>query len=130
MPRTMQQSIVRNRAIRMPSIGLEMELEIAMTPLMRREARPVTVMQPAMMPAMEQATATVMQPLPPAFKHRVFKTGIGRTALHARVVPKFVKEWGQQNAVAFSKAVWALRLFSRLWSKSVTSIRAKLAAIP
>lgn len=28
----------------------------------------VTVMQPAIMPAMEQATATVMQPRPPASK--------------------------------------------------------------
>jgi hypothetical protein len=43
-----------------------MDLLMAMTPPMSLEARPVTVMQPAIMPAMEQATATVMQPRPPA----------------------------------------------------------------
>ena len=33
---------------------------------MRMEARPVTVMQPAMIPAIAQATATVMAPFAPA----------------------------------------------------------------
>ena len=34
--------------------------------LMRMEAKPVTVMHPAMMPAMAQATATVIEPFAPA----------------------------------------------------------------
>ena len=66
MPSTMQQSIVRKSASSSESVGFGMALLIAMTPLMSLDARPVTVMQPAIIPAMAQATATVMLPLPPA----------------------------------------------------------------
>ena len=60
MPSTMQQIMVRNR----PS-----KSELPDTPtmaLMSWLARPVTVMQPQMTPAMPQATATVTQERPPA----------------------------------------------------------------
>ena len=66
MPSTMQHTMVRNRASSVASWGSGMELLMAITAPMSLEARPVTVMQPAIMPAMEQATATVMQPRPPA----------------------------------------------------------------
>ena len=62
----MQQSMVRNSASSSESVGFGILLLRATTPLMSLDARPVTVMQPAIMPAMEQATATVMLPLPPA----------------------------------------------------------------
>ena len=59
MPSTMQQSMVSARAIIMwpPE-----RLTIVLNSL---EARPVTVMQPEIMPATPQATATVMEPLAP-----------------------------------------------------------------
>ena len=66
MPSTMQQSMVKNSASSSESVGFGILLLSATTPLMSLDARPVTVMQPAIMPAMEQATATVMLPLPPA----------------------------------------------------------------
>ena len=66
MPSTMQHSMVKNSAMSIESVGFGIARLMATTPLMSFEASPVTVMQPAMMPAMEQATATVMLPLPPA----------------------------------------------------------------
>ena len=60
MPSTMQQSMVRSRPT---MVALPASWTMA---LIRMEARPVTVMQPAMMPAMAQATATVTAPLAPA----------------------------------------------------------------
>ena len=66
MPRTMQQSIVRMRARSRPRTGEGMLwLRFTMAP-MSLEARPVTVMHPATIPAIEQATITVMQLFPPA----------------------------------------------------------------
>ena len=65
IPRMMQQIMVRNSATR---VGLMKGTELlrAMTMPISLEARPVAVMHPAITPAMAQATATVMVPLPPA----------------------------------------------------------------
>ena len=60
MPRTMQHSMVSTRPT---MVALPASWTMA---LMRMEARPVTVIQPAMMPAMLQATATVIAPREPA----------------------------------------------------------------
>ena len=57
MPSTMQHSMVSTRAI---IIWPPERLTMALRSL---EARPVTVMQPEIMPATPQATATVMEPL-------------------------------------------------------------------
>ena len=62
MPRTIQQSMVRKRPI---MVMFPARLTIR---LMRMDARPVTVIQPAMIPAMPQATATVIAPLLPALR--------------------------------------------------------------
>ena len=56
----MQQIMVRIRPMK---VALPASWTMA---LIRMEARPVTVMQPAMIPAMAHATATVMAPLAPA----------------------------------------------------------------
>ena len=45
------------------------------------EARPVEVMQPATIPAMAQATATVMVPLPPASRASKILAGVMRSSL-------------------------------------------------
>ena len=66
MPRTMQQSMVRNKAANRAKDLLGIMPLTLTTVFTSREASPVTVMHPATMPAMEQATATVMQPRPPA----------------------------------------------------------------
>ena len=56
---------------------------------MSLDARPVTVMQPAIMPAMEQATATVMLPLPPASSaSRIIRPVL--LAVTPTVLPRFV----------------------------------------
>ncbi len=60
MPRTMQQTMVRIKPMKVA------EPASWTMALMRIEARPVTVMQPAIMPAIAQATATVMAPFAPA----------------------------------------------------------------
>ena len=65
MPRMMQQIMVRNRATIVGSMTVTLLL-METTAEIILEARPVAVMQPEMTPAMEQATATVMVPLPPA----------------------------------------------------------------
>ena len=62
MPKTMQQIMVRIR----PMISTSPEA-MTMT-LMSVEARPVMVMQPAIMPAIAQATATEMEFFAPAAK--------------------------------------------------------------
>ncbi len=59
MPSTMQQSIVKNSAISTEP------WERVMMAVMIWEARPVTVMQPPMMPATPQAAATEMELLAP-----------------------------------------------------------------
>ena len=55
--------------------------ERATIAVMSLEARPVTVMQPAMTPAIEQATATVMVPLPPASRASRNFAGVRRLSL-------------------------------------------------
>ena len=60
MPSTMQHSMVSTSA------SSEEEPEMPTMMLMSLDASPVTVRQPAMTPAMPQATATVMTPRPPA----------------------------------------------------------------
>ena len=55
------------------------------TALMSLEARPVAVMQPAMMPAMQHATATVMVPLPPASRASNILAGVMRLPLSKRL---------------------------------------------
>ena len=57
--------MVRNRATIVGSMTVTLLL-METTAEIILEARPVAVMQPEMTPAMEQATATVMVPLPPA----------------------------------------------------------------
>ena len=66
MPSTMQHSMVRNRAMNIASAWLGIMRLIFTTALTSLDASPVTVMHPATTPAMEQATATVMHPRPPA----------------------------------------------------------------
>ena len=60
MPSTIQQIMVRNRAM------MACPPETFTMVVIRVEARPVVVMQPATRPAMAQATATVTVLLPPA----------------------------------------------------------------
>ena len=60
MPSTMQHSMVSISAI------IATPPDTLTIRVIRIEARPVEVMQPATRPAIEQATATVMVPLPPA----------------------------------------------------------------
>ena len=60
MPRMMQQTMVRMRPM---NVALPASWTMA---LIRIEARPVTVMQPAMIPAIAHATATVIAPFAPA----------------------------------------------------------------
>ena len=60
MPSTMQQIMVRNRAMSACPPDTRTMAVISL------EARPVVVMQPATRPAMEQAAATLMVPLAPA----------------------------------------------------------------
>ena len=60
MPSTMQHSMVSTSA------SSEDEPEMPTMTLISLDARPVMVRQPAMTPAMPQATATVMTPRPPA----------------------------------------------------------------
>ena len=49
--------------------------------LMRMDARPVTVMQPAIIPAMAQATATVIAPLAPASSASMTLPTVSRSSL-------------------------------------------------
>ena len=85
----MQQSMVKNSASSSESVGFGILLLSATTPLMSLDARPVTVMQPAIMPAMEQATATVMLPLPPASSaSRIIRPVF--LAVTPTVLPRFV----------------------------------------
>ena len=78
MPSTMQQSMVSTRAMIMwPPERLTMVLSSL-------EARPVTVMQPEMMPATPQATATVMEPLMPPSRASRNLVGVIRFSLLMR----------------------------------------------
>ena len=61
-----QLTIVRKRAIKRPNAGFGMLWLIETIVLIKRDARPVTVIQPATIPAIEHATITVIQLLPPA----------------------------------------------------------------
>ena len=62
MPRTMQHTMVSSRPRMVASPAM------ATMPLMSTEARPVSVMQPAIRPAMAQATPTDTALLAPAWK--------------------------------------------------------------
>ena len=75
MPRMMQQIIVSSRPIMVASPA------ICTMALIRMEARPVTVMQPAIIPAMAQATATVMAPLAPASSASTILPKVSRSSL-------------------------------------------------
>ena len=79
MPSTMQQNMVRKSPMNMAMAGTGTRDVTASTPLMSLEARPVTVTQPAIMPAMPQATDTVMAPLPPASRASRIFSGVRRS---------------------------------------------------
>ena len=74
-------------SIRATMVGLMKvtELETETTALIRREARPVAVMQPEMMPAMPQATTTVMVLLPPASRASRILLTLTRFSLSKRL---------------------------------------------
>ena len=59
--------------------------ETATMAVISLEARPVEVMQPATIPAMAQATATVMVPLPPASKASMNLFTVMRSSLLKRL---------------------------------------------
>ena len=75
MPRTMQQTIVRMRPIKVA------EPASWTMALMRMDARPVTVMQPAIMPAIAQATPTVIAPFAPASSASKIFLSVRRSSL-------------------------------------------------
>ena len=79
MPSTMQQNMVRKRPMNMARAGMGTREVTASTPEISLEARPVTVTQPAIMPAMPQATDTVMAPLPPASRASRIFSGVRRS---------------------------------------------------
>ena len=70
-----QQIMVRNRPM------MRVLPDRATMAVMSLDARPVTVMQPAMIPAIAQATATVMVPLPPASSASRNFSGVRRLSL-------------------------------------------------
>ena len=99
MPRTMQQIIVRNSAMTVGSTK-EMELEMETTAVISLEARPVAVMQPAMMPAMEHATATVMVPLPPASSaSNIFLNEMRSSPLRSPTTTQAIMETDAANCI-------------------------------
>ena len=75
----MQQSMVRMR----PIIGMPPERRTTVP--MRVMPRPVTLMQPEMMPATAQATATVMEPRAPAARASMNLRGVMRVSLLKRL---------------------------------------------
>ena len=79
IPSTIQQSIVRTRAI----ISLSPAIEIIA--LISSFARPVIVIQPEMMPATPQAAATVIVPFPPATRASSNLAGVIRFFLSKRL---------------------------------------------
>ena len=102
MPRTMQQSMVRIRPMIRKSPAAR---TIA---LMSMEARPVTVMQPAIMPASAHATATAMELRAPAAK--------ASAAVHRAVL-----QVSSKTLPNVSSSVRSSQLVSRKWMKPITN---------
>ena len=80
MPRMMQHIMVKNSATMVGSITVTLLLTDT-TAEMSLDARPVVVMQPAITPAIAQATATVMVPLPPASSASIILPKVRRFSL-------------------------------------------------
>ena len=81
------------------------------TALTSLDARPVTVIQPATMPAMEQATATVMQPRPPASREEAIMVAVSFTAWAAKPSPCWARlsrrMWGRLTRMVSTMAMAA-----------------------
>ncbi len=79
MPRTMQQSIVKNSAMNLEPFA------IVMIAVMSCEARPVIAMLPAITPAIAQAIATEIELLPPPARASKNIFGVIRESLLKRL---------------------------------------------